>query len=173
LRHTTSNVSEGADGEDEGREILSVEEALYLATRGGAAVVDMDGELGGFEVGMFWDVQMIRLGPTTASAGTAAVSASTTGSGSETQSVVDIFGWESWTERVHKWVWSGDDRNVRRVWVRGALVHSIDGDGDNNSAKGLVGLAADGMRKDWVRWAFGGVGVGALGLILGGRVRRV
>lgn len=174
LRHTTSNVSEGADGEEnEGREILSVEEALYLATRGGAAVVDMDRELGGFEVGMFWDVQMIRLGPTTASAGTAAVSASTAGSGSETQSVVDIFGWESWTERVHKWVWSGNDRNVRRVWVRGALVHSIDGDGDNSSEKGLIGLAADGMRIDWVRWALGGVGIGALGLILGGRARRV
>lgn len=175
LGHTTSEVGEGADGngkKEEGREVLSVEEALYLATRGGAAVVDMDGELGGFEVGMFWDVQMIRLGPTTAAAGTAAATASTAGSGSETQSVVDIFGWESWTEKVHKWVWSGDDRNVRRVWVRGTLVHSIDGDSDNGSEQGLFGLASDVMTKDWVRWAMGGVGVGALGLILGGRARR-
>ncbi len=174
LRHTTSKLGEGADGDEktkdekkdgEGREVLSVEEALYLATRGGAAVVDMNGELGGFEVGMFWDVQLIRLGQATTAAGTAA------GSGSETQSVVDVFGWESWTEKVHKWVWSGDDRNVRRVWVRGALVHSIDGDGDQYSEKGLIGPAADFMRKDWMRWTMGGVGIGALALFLGGRAR--
>jgi guanine deaminase len=36
---------------------------------------------------------------------------------------VDIFGWEGWEERVAKWVWNGDDRNVKRVWVGGRLVH--------------------------------------------------
>ena len=36
---------------------------------------------------------------------------------------VDIFGWESFEDRVAKWVWNGDDRNVRRVWVGGRMVH--------------------------------------------------
>jgi guanine deaminase len=36
---------------------------------------------------------------------------------------VDVFGWESWGERVEKWVYSGDDRNTVAVWVKGRLVH--------------------------------------------------
>jgi hypothetical protein len=28
---------------------------------------------------------------------------------------------------VAKWVWNGDDRNVRRVWVGGQLVHERKG----------------------------------------------
>lgn len=110
LKHTPS-------GEDGGRENLSVEEGLFLATRGGAAVVDMDAEIGGFEVGMRFDAQLVELG--------AAME-----DGCETgKSVgnVDVFGWESWTEKIHKWVWCGDDRNVKCVWVNGRLVHCRDG----------------------------------------------
>ena len=36
---------------------------------------------------------------------------------------VDVFGWESWSDRIEKWVYSGDDRNTVAVWVRGRLVH--------------------------------------------------
>ncbi|KAJ9500733.1 hypothetical protein H2202_003949 [Exophiala xenobiotica] len=75
--------------------------ALYLGTVGGAKVVSMDGKLGGFGVGMLWDVQEIVLDKT----------------GS-----VDIFGWETWSERVSKWVWDGSKQNVNRVWVGGRLV---------------------------------------------------
>lgn len=89
---------------------LSVEEALWLATIGGAKVVNMQGKLGGFEQGMLWDVQEIELGEVNEN-------------GEGADSSVDIFGWESWSERIDKWVWNGDDRNVRRVWVGGRLVH--------------------------------------------------
>lgn len=87
---------------------LSIEEVLYLATRGGANVLGLipektsnSGGLGWFAVGQIWDAQEISLesGP------------------------VDIFGWETWEERVAKWVFNGDDRNTRRVWVQGRLVH--------------------------------------------------
>jgi guanine deaminase len=77
---------------------------------GGAKVVGMEGRLGGFEEGMLWDVQEITLGDVDSE-----------GEGEDTD--VDIFGWESWENRVAKWVWNGDDRNVRRVWVGGRLVH--------------------------------------------------
>lgn len=96
------------------REKVSVEEALYLATRGGAKVFNMEDDLGGFERGMFWDAQMIELG-----AEVAIDAVHQMGSGS----MVDVFGWESWDERVAKWLWAGDDRNVRAVWVGGKLVH--------------------------------------------------
>ena len=100
---------------------LSAEDALYLATRGGAQVVDMADKIGGFEIGMFWDAQLIELGP--------CVSAGQDDTPEADQqniavSNVDIFGWESWEERIAKWVWSGDDRNVRAVWVNGRLVHT-------------------------------------------------
>ncbi|KGO39171.1 Amidohydrolase 1 [Penicillium expansum] len=112
----------------DGREKLSVEESLYLATRGGAAVVDMAGDVGGFDMGMLWDVQLIRLGgvelversPLDFAPGDGSadlVKAGPVGN-------VDLFGTESWEEKIQKWVWSGDDRNVKAVWVGGRLVHS-------------------------------------------------
>ncbi|KAK2760010.1 hypothetical protein FQN54_002746 [Arachnomyces sp. PD_36] len=93
-----------------GYEKIGVEESLYLATRGGAQVVGKEKEIGGFEVGMFWDAQMIDLG-------------GTIDEGGECMNDIDIFGWESWEEKIAKWVWNGDDRNVRKVWVAGRLVH--------------------------------------------------
>ena len=85
-------------------------EALYLGTMGSAKVVGLEGKTGGFEVGMLWDVQEIELGSVTAQ-------------GEVEDGCVDIFGWEGWEERVAKWVWNGDDRNVKKVWVGGRLVH--------------------------------------------------
>lgn len=93
---------------------LSTEEALYLATRGGAAVVGMEDKVGGFEVGKEFDAQMISLGD---------VKEGGEQDGTFEQGPVDVFGWESWDDKVNKWVYSGDDRNCVGVWVRGRLVH--------------------------------------------------
>ncbi|KAK8253500.1 guanine deaminase [Phyllosticta capitalensis] len=94
---------------------LSTEEALFLATRGGAQVVGLADRVGAFEVGMEWDAQMVGLGPLT------------TSSAEVEASPVDIFGWETWPERVDKWVFNGDDRNTLAVWVKGRLVHKREG----------------------------------------------
>jgi len=93
---------------------LSVEEVLFLGTRGGAKVVGLEDRIGGFEVGKDWDAQLIVLN-------TVDVDAITH---SEHDPQVDIFGWEVWEDRVHKWVYSGDDRNTAAVWVKGRMVHS-------------------------------------------------
>lgn len=82
---------------------IGVTEGLWLATVGGARSVGLCDKLGGFEVGMYWDAQEIVL---------------------DEQGQVDVFGWETWEELIDKWVWNGDDRNVRKVWVGGRLVHS-------------------------------------------------
>jgi guanine deaminase len=174
LRHTQQqNPSEGKEVKD-GHEVLSVEEALYLATRGGAAVVDMANDLGGFEEGMLFDAQLIRLGGVVRSSPSSELkSGSSFGSASveKNDSVVDIFGWESWTERVHKWVWTGNDRNVRAVWVGGALVHCLDdefrADSGSESLFGSLGGRLGG--SDWLKYIASGVGVGALGWVLGRR----
>ncbi|KAI4930916.1 uncharacterized protein J4E92_004750 [Alternaria infectoria] len=93
---------------------LSTEEALFLATRGGAAVVGMQDKVGGFEIGMEWDAQMISLG---------VVGEDGCRDGAFEEGPVDVFGWESWSDLVEKWVYSGDDRNTVAVWVKGRLVH--------------------------------------------------
>lgn len=119
----------GADGVGaDGREKLSVQESLYLATRGGAAVVDMGSDLGGFDMGMLWDVQLIRLGGVKLVEKSPLDGVPGDGSADLVQAGpvgnVDLFGTETWDEKIQKWVWSGDDRNVKAVWVGGRLVHS-------------------------------------------------
>lgn len=106
-----------AMGGDEGAK-LSVEEVLYLATRGGAKCVGLENRVGGFEVGMEWDAQLVRLG------GVREDESEGEGEGEGVDmGNVDVFGWESWEEMVAKWLFSGDDRNTRKVWVKGRLVH--------------------------------------------------
>ncbi|KAJ5208076.1 hypothetical protein N7449_002455 [Penicillium cf. viridicatum] len=120
---------QGADGDGaDGREKLSVQESLYLATRGGAAVVNMGSDLGGFDMGMLWDVQLIRLGGVKLVEKSPLDGVPGDGSADLVQAGpvgnVDLFGAETWEEKIQKWVWSGDDRNVKAVWVGGRLVHS-------------------------------------------------
>jgi guanine deaminase len=92
------------DGDDEAK--LSIEEVLYLGTKGGAKVVGLGEKIGSFGVGMEWDAQLIGLGSVDG----------------DDDSPVDIFGWEDWEEMVAKWVYNGDDRNTLAVWVKGRLV---------------------------------------------------
>ncbi|KAK0743565.1 hypothetical protein B0T18DRAFT_430815 [Schizothecium vesticola] len=110
-RHVSLVESEGEGAK------LSVEEVLYLATRGGAKVVGLEERVGAFEVGREWDAQLVGLGVVDGEGGL-----SEGGTDGE-EGGVDVFGWESWEEKVAKWVFNGDDRNTRRVWVRGRLVH--------------------------------------------------
>ncbi|KAF4632287.1 hypothetical protein G7Y89_g5848 [Cudoniella acicularis] len=96
-------------GDEEAK--LSIEEVLYLGTQGGAKVVGLEDKVGSFVVGKEWDAQLIGLG---------SVDTSVIGDG---EGNVDIFGWETWDDRVAKWVYNGDDRNTLAVWVKGRLVH--------------------------------------------------
>lgn len=100
--------------EERERAKLSVEEVLHLATRGGAGVLGIADRVGGFEVGMEWDAQLVGLG---------LVDECPDECDMRDHGNVDVFGWEAWDERVAKWVFNGDDRNVKKVWVRGRLVH--------------------------------------------------
>ncbi|KAL1856156.1 hypothetical protein Plec18170_004025 [Paecilomyces lecythidis] len=130
--------------EQTGKENLSVEEALYLATRGGAKVVDMADQIGGFEVGMSWDAQLIEL---------SSVNDRSAESVDNAQGSVDIFGWESWEEKIQKWVWNGDDRNVKAVWVNGRLVHQRS---QKEAKKSVIHSSVPILSRSWVsfllRW---------------------
>lgn len=92
---------------------LTVDEVLYLATRGGAKVLGLEEKVGAFEVGMEWDAQLIGLEEVTADGRL----------GGADGGAVDVFGWEVWEDKLAKWVFNGDDRNTLAVWVKGRLVH--------------------------------------------------
>lgn len=110
------HVAMGDDDDDgaagDGRNKLMVEEVLYLATKGGALCLGLEEKVGGFEVGKQWDAQLVGL--------------RSVGDGEETleDGNVDVFGWEDWEEKIAKWLYVGDDRNTKKVWVKGREVHS-------------------------------------------------
>jgi len=108
-------VSGSRDGGGEGTrtvrdgKVLGVEEVLFLATRGGAHCLGLGGRIGAFEVGMEWDAQLIEVGEA--------------GGMDDGGGLVELWGGETWEEKVAKWVFCGDDRNTKMVFVRGVLVH--------------------------------------------------
>lgn len=110
-RHVAMGVPR--EGEEKEGVKLTVEEVLYLATRGGATCLGMEERVGGFEIGKDWDAQMIGL------AVVDEVGERVEADGGN----VDVFGWEDWEEKMAKWLYNGDDRNTKKVWVKGRLVH--------------------------------------------------
>ncbi|QPH12080.1 hypothetical protein C2857_004130 [Epichloe festucae Fl1] len=99
---------------------LTVEEALYLGTRGGAVCLGLGDEVGGFEVGKQLDAQLIGLGEVGEDGSRAGENSNDWVDAGN----VDVFGWETWEEKIAKWLYNGDDRNTKKVWVKGRLVHS-------------------------------------------------
>lgn len=98
---------------------LSTEECLYLATRGGAKCLGLGEKVGAFEVGMAWDAQLIELDE----AGELDEAQEMgIGQGAD-RGLVDLWGNETWGEKVAKWLICGDDRNTKMVFVGGNLVH--------------------------------------------------
>ena len=89
---------------------LSIDEVLYLATKGGAKCLGLENKVGAFEVGMDFDAQYVDLGKVITSSGEG-------GKGN-----VEVWEGTSWEDTLAKWVYCGDDRNTRAVWVKGALV---------------------------------------------------
>ncbi|CDO94098.1 unnamed protein product [Kluyveromyces dobzhanskii CBS 2104] len=97
---------------------LSVADVLYLATMGGAKVLNLCGKIGTFDVGKEFDAQLIDL--------------------FADKTNVSIFPWQRVDkERLHsngkdrvkmenivaKWLFNGDDRNIKSVWIGGKLRH--------------------------------------------------
>lgn len=134
------------------RKKLSIEECLYLATVGGAKCLGLGGKVGRFDVGMDWDAQMIKLEDFSTDASESEnISDAEMDEiladhkspdwqhpprhhdrerpddqerlGNEDRGPVELWGSEKWAEKIAKWAFCGDDRNTRKVWVKGRLVH--------------------------------------------------
>ncbi|CDK25252.1 unnamed protein product [Kuraishia capsulata CBS 1993] len=100
------------------KDTLSVNEVLFLGTQGGAQAMGLQDMIGSFDVGKKWECQLIDL--------------------EVENSPVDLFDfltpklekssesdpqWMStFQDMIDRWVFNGDDRNVRQVYVNGRCV---------------------------------------------------
>jgi guanine deaminase len=85
---------------------LSIEEIIFLGTLGGAQVCGMEDKIGNFEPGKCFDALLIDVG---------------------LNDNINSDGWEhDDLALVKKWVFLGDDRSIRLVWVSGQLVAGKD-----------------------------------------------
>lgn len=85
---------------------LSIEELIFLATLGGAQVCALDEKIGNFEVAKCFDALLVDVGG---------------------KDNINSRGWEhDDLALVKKWVFLGDDRAIRKVWVNGKLVSGKD-----------------------------------------------
>ena len=99
------------------RQKLSVEECFHLATVGGAKCLGLEGKIGGFEVGMQFDAQYVQLDDADDEENPTPPSNDT-----ESKGPVELWSRESWDEKMAKWLFCGDDRNTKSVYVAGRLV---------------------------------------------------
>lgn len=105
---------------------FSTAELFYLATRGGAQLCRLDTVVGGIEEGMEMDALWVR----PASPGMWVGVGGTRGEK----------GVEQVREMWEKWVWTGDDRDVAGVWVKGRRVVRLAEEGAEGAGVEVVDL---------------------------------
>ncbi|KAF5019092.1 hypothetical protein F66182_8905 [Fusarium sp. NRRL 66182] len=95
-------ATEGADGG------LNLEEVFYLATMGGARVMGLGDEIGNFDVGKQFDAVVVDMDSSRRGVNAAV---------EDQDSIRTVFD---------KFVMTGDDRNIIKVYVKGRKVHAND-----------------------------------------------
>lgn len=94
---------------------------LHLSTLGGAQLCNLESKVGSLEPGKEFDAVLVSVRP---EAGNASVWANLDGQNNSVKGVdMPVDSLESLLE---KFFFCGDDRNVRKVWVRGQLVAGVD-----------------------------------------------
>lgn len=110
IKPSDTRAQPGSRGLQTRKEKITVADALYMATMGGAIACGMDKQLGLFEEGKWFDAQLIDvLSP---------------------DLNIDVFDFEDFRTDalvnvrlfVYKWVFCGDDRNCVKVWCNGRKV---------------------------------------------------
>lgn len=92
---------------------VTIADAIYMATMGGAIACDMGKELGSFDKGKWFDAQLIDV--------------------TSADLNIDVFDFQAHSpndpdavekirELVYRWVFCGDDRNCVKVWCNGKKV---------------------------------------------------
>ena len=105
------------------RQKLSVEECFHLATVGGAKCLGLQDKIGGFEVGMQFDAQFVQLDDAADDDDDETPTPpSSNNKGKKSKGPVELWSRETWDDKMAKWLFCGDDRNTKAVYVAGRLV---------------------------------------------------
>ena len=88
----------------ERKEWLDYQGAIALATRGSARLCNLDNKVGGFDVGLQFDAIRVRM---------------------NAKHDTELFGFETISDMIHKFVFLGDDRNLVQVFVKGRCVKNL------------------------------------------------
>ena len=112
---------------------VSWQEALYLATAGGAKALGLQDRIGRIEKGLEFDALLVRVGGgdcderdpydtnkwwEKAASSTATAAAA----GMLRTSRIDVFPTDSRSDLLQKFLYCGDDRDIAEVWVQGVKV---------------------------------------------------
>lgn len=84
---------------DQDYQRITYKEAFRMATLGGAKVLNMEDRIGNFEIDKEFDALLIDV--------------------SAPGSAIDIFSKDTVEDKVQKFIYTGDDRNIARVYVAG------------------------------------------------------
>ena len=104
------------------RQKLSVEECFHLATVGGAKCLGLQDQIGGFEVGMQFDAQFVQLDDADDDDDDGENPTPPSNNKGQFDGPVELWSGQSWDEKMAKWLFCGDDRNTKAVYVAGRLV---------------------------------------------------
>ncbi|PMB69240.1 putative guanine deaminase [Beauveria bassiana] len=106
MRHSLVNsfARDYLDARD-GGSAVTMEEAFHMATIGGARVVGFGKEIGDFQVGKQFDALLVDMTNTSCSV------------------TAPLEQDDTMRTMLEKFIMTGDDRNIARVYVRGRLVH--------------------------------------------------
>ena len=99
---------------------LQFSDALYLATRGSAALLNLEHSLGALQPGHLADMLLVDMEGNIAVSRITLYDVLLVSAHSNTR----LFGGESFLDIVSKFVFLADDRNIKNVWVSGKLVKS-------------------------------------------------
>ena len=102
------------------RPLVTMAEAFYMATLGGADVLGLREVIGSIEVGKDFDALIVDLRPPSCA--------------------YDAYPGDGLETLFDRFLWCGDDRNIQSVYVRGRLIH-------DNAAGMYGGVALAGIAK--------------------------
>ncbi|XP_045607153.2 guanine deaminase [Procambarus clarkii] len=85
-----------------GYQFLSIQEAFRLATLGGAELINMENRIGNFEVGKDFDALLVDV--------------------DAPRTPLDTFSNDTAEDKVQRFLYNGDDRNIVQVFVAGSCV---------------------------------------------------
>lgn len=111
----TGHIMNAEDAENRNYEPLEYIHALYLATLGGANALSLDNVCGNFEVGKEFDALLIDVSAEPLDIFD--IPASVSEKSSSSHSKLD--------QMIQKFLYAGDDRNIRKVFVSGKQVKNL------------------------------------------------